>query len=151
MKSMFKKLHRLQEKGKTHKERNKKKPRFQNNWCWLLENGQSLSPLAGEKHWQICFCARVVFLVRSDSPCATGAIQGNCLKVTSLRKMLAYYAYPYSSPSHYILLFSYSTLFLLFSLFLMLRVSFSLFVSVTIEIHKADNLKYASTNKCFKS
>lgn len=65
--------------------------------------------------------------------------------------MLAYYAYPYSSPSHYILLFSYSTLFLLFALFLMLRISFSLFVNVTFEIHKANNLKYASTNNCFKS
>lgn len=48
-KHVLKKLHRLQEKGKTHKETNqKKKPRFKNNWCWLLENGQSLSPLAGE-------------------------------------------------------------------------------------------------------
>lgn len=149
MKSMCKKkLHRLQEKGKTHKERNKKKSldfKIIGVGCWKMVSA------GWWKHWQICFCARVVFLVRSDSPCATGAIQGNCLKVTSLRKMLAYYAYPYSSPSHYILLLSYSTLFFLFSLFLMLRVSFSLFVNMTFEIHKADNLKYTSKHNCFKS
>lgn len=130
---------------KIHKRKETKKPSFQNNWCWLLENG--LSPLAGENHWQICFCARVVFLVRSDSPCATGAIQGNCLKVTSLRKTLAYYAYPYSSPSHYILLFSYSSLFLPFSLV-------SHFHSLStwpLKSKKQIICKCASTNNCMKS
>lgn len=150
LKACFKKLRRLKEKRKTHKERKRKEPSFQKKWCWLMENGQSLSPLAAENHWQICFCARVVFLVRSDSPHATGAIQGNCLKVTSLRKTLAYYAYPYSSPSHYILLFSYSTHFLLFSLFRRLHFSFSVFVNVTFEIHKADHPKYVSTD-CIQS
>lgn len=74
--------------------------------CW----SHSLSLLAGRKHWHMFLCTGCVFS-SSDSPYATGAIQGNCLKVTSPRKTPAYYTYPYSSPSHYILLFSYSTSF----------------------------------------
>lgn len=98
-------MHRLQEKGKTHKERSQKK-KVGRDRCW----SQSLSPLAGGKHWHMFLCTGCVFS-SSDSPYATGAIQGNCLKVTSPRKTPAYYTYPYSSPAHYILLFSYSTSF----------------------------------------
>lgn len=96
-KHVFKKLHRLKEKGKRSQKGSKR--RLEEEEVVLVVGTRwsvsslvlvwSVSPLAAAKHWQTCVWAAVVFLARSDSPRATGAIQGNCLKVTSRSATLA--------------------------------------------------------------